>query len=481
MFKITQQLKRSAKIWLLLILGVLLATNLWAGWSSKELLYDHSVGFWGMALGDGRNDGVNRFYLACSDSTVKEFRPGEIYETICKRETDINALALGSGRNDNVNRLYVVYQDGKVYEYTYEDSLWNVTPLGNSNGRMWAVKLGVGRNDDSVRVYTCGDSAIFEFTFRNGSWLPDTVDKIPASSILVGFGHNNSLNRLFVNSAIGILEYTYSEGKWLRDTIALTAEIGGPLAKIGPLVIGVGQNDDTNRVYLGVTNWTTAGEVMEFTFNDGFWSKDSFKIPDIAIYALCLGTGRGNGENRIYMVTSTFEGEPAPPFAVREFSYAETQWTEELVAEIYTGFAVDLIIGSLNKDDSTHLYVSLFGSTSGNPIFGVIYDFFYTAGIEECPKHYPRDFVLFPNEPNPFHEGTWIVYQIGSPQNVSMRVFDCTGRLIRILANQINEPARYEVFWDGRDSFGRKVPSGTYFLCLSANGRIKTQKAILIR
>lgn len=46
-------------------------------------------------------------------------------------------------------------------------------------------------------------------------------------------------------------------------------------------------------------------------------------------------------------------------------------------------------------------------------------------------------------------------------------VFDLAGRLVRTLVDESRSQGSYEVVWDGRDSTGREVGSGTYLARLS--------------
>jgi hypothetical protein len=85
-------------------------------------------------------------------------------------------------------------------------------------------------------------------------------------------------------------------------------------------------------------------------------------------------------------------------------------------------------------------------------------------------------FFLQQNFPNPFNPSTTIIYSIPSAANVTLDVFDMTGKLIRTVVNEQQESGQHTVsFSDG------KLPSGTYFFRLQAGPNYSTKKMILIK
>jgi hypothetical protein len=83
--------------------------------------------------------------------------------------------------------------------------------------------------------------------------------------------------------------------------------------------------------------------------------------------------------------------------------------------------------------------------------------------------------------PNPFRDRTQIAYSLPSAGNVSLRVYDVTGRTVRTLQNGFQKPGAYSVNWDSRDSRGRQVPHGVYFYRLDTPGFRAVRKAVVAR
>ncbi len=89
---------------------------------------------------------------------------------------------------------------------------------------------------------------------------------------------------------------------------------------------------------------------------------------------------------------------------------------------------------------------------------------------------------LHANVPNPFHSSTLIQFDVPSEGgNVTLGVYDVTGRLVRLLEQgRVGGGAR-SVRWDGTDSSGRHAPSGVYFCRLQGVGTSQARKMVLLR
>jgi hypothetical protein len=84
--------------------------------------------------------------------------------------------------------------------------------------------------------------------------------------------------------------------------------------------------------------------------------------------------------------------------------------------------------------------------------------------------------------PNPARRDVWISFTIsGDERDVSLDVFNLSGRLVRRLGSQRLAPGDYEVPWDGRDESGTRVASGVYFMRVSAGTEATQSKVLLIR
>jgi hypothetical protein len=97
------------------------------------------------------------------------------------------------------------------------------------------------------------------------------------------------------------------------------------------------------------------------------------------------------------------------------------------------------------------------------------------------PSPLPEEFALYQNVPNPFNPTTSIRFDVpaGGGQ-VTMRVYDVKGRLVRSLVDGPQSAGHKSVVWNARDAAGRKVASGVYFCHLTAPGYEMTRKMVLL-
>ncbi len=71
----------------------------------------------------------------------------------------------------------------------------------------------------------------------------------------------------------------------------------------------------------------------------------------------------------------------------------------------------------------------------------------------------PKEFVLYPNFPNPFNPATTIRYGIPKPCHVSLKVFNMLGQEVSVLIDDEQKTGIYEFEWDAANH-----PSGIYFV-----------------
>lgn len=93
----------------------------------------------------------------------------------------------------------------------------------------------------------------------------------------------------------------------------------------------------------------------------------------------------------------------------------------------------------------------------------------------------PRRFALLSNYPNPFNAETTIGFHLDAATEATIRVFDASGRSVRLLTSGRYGPGAYTSTWDGRDDAGRPAASGVYFYRLSAPDHRVARSMVLLR
>jgi hypothetical protein len=105
------------------------------------------------------------------------------------------------------------------------------------------------------------------------------------------------------------------------------------------------------------------------------------------------------------------------------------------------------------------------------------------AGVDEDRPEVPtRSRVsLAPAIPNPFGSSTTIAFAIPADADVSLKVYDATGRLVSVLVDGRRGAGDHRVYWDGTDTRRNRAASGVYFVRLTAGGQVATQRLVLLR
>ncbi len=83
--------------------------------------------------------------------------------------------------------------------------------------------------------------------------------------------------------------------------------------------------------------------------------------------------------------------------------------------------------------------------------------------------------------PNPFNPSTTIRFSLDSSRQVSLKIFDISGRLIRTLVDGRQKSGEHIEIWNGTDSQGNRVASGVYFYRLEAGSYVETKKMVLLK
>jgi len=83
--------------------------------------------------------------------------------------------------------------------------------------------------------------------------------------------------------------------------------------------------------------------------------------------------------------------------------------------------------------------------------------------------------------PNPFNPSTQISFGLAKPSEMRLRVYDASGRLVRLLEDGYRVAGHYTAIWDGLDNKGVLAPSGIYFCQLRITSFVETKKMVLLR
>jgi hypothetical protein len=109
-----------------------------------------------------------------------------------------------------------------------------------------------------------------------------------------------------------------------------------------------------------------------------------------------------------------------------------------------------------------------FGSSSFGRSFGVASGRPFVRSAFTCQCY-----------PNPFTKRTEVHWEIPVEANVSIVVYDVTGRAVRVLHSGRCHAGAYSMLWDGKTADQRRLASGVYILRLKAGEYTSTHKLVL--
>lgn len=109
-----------------------------------------------------------------------------------------------------------------------------------------------------------------------------------------------------------------------------------------------------------------------------------------------------------------------------------------------------------------------------------------TSLIEGTDYLLPDKTQLAQNYPNPFNPETWIPFNLEKSGDVTIRIFNVTGQLVRMLSLGQKTAGFYltqdkAAYWDGRNNQGERAASGTYFYTLTSGEFTATKKLTILK
>jgi dipeptidyl aminopeptidase/acylaminoacyl peptidase len=97
-----------------------------------------------------------------------------------------------------------------------------------------------------------------------------------------------------------------------------------------------------------------------------------------------------------------------------------------------------------------------------------------------------RAFAVGSNFPNPFNPETWVPFTLAEAADVTVRIYDAGGSVVRTLALGQRTAGEYvsrstAAYWDGRTDDGEAAPSGLYLVQLTAGSQSAVRRMVIAR
>jgi hypothetical protein len=251
--------------------------------------------------------------------------------------------------------------------------------------------------------------------------------------------------------------------------------------------------------YVRDTNWVLPGEIWHWcTANPDTWNRIHIAAPDswnaVTGYntMACARPSLGeDGDGNLFVAWEEFDGvnvEPGPPERLRAdiwYSYSTDNgvtWADGM--RITDGGEVTYRFPTiLNPIDDTVMVMYLIdqragfflyaeGPATNNPV--VVQKFYKFPDGIEAPKVVTPGRMEVAASPSPTRGRSAVSYALPRSGDVSLVVYDATGRPVRTLASGRREAGRYTATWDARGA-----AAGVYFYTLTSGKASITRKLVL--
>jgi len=103
------------------------------------------------------------------------------------------------------------------------------------------------------------------------------------------------------------------------------------------------------------------------------------------------------------------------------------------------------------------------------------------TGLCESRGQLPATLQLRQNYPNPFNPTTQMRLEVPAAKQISLRIYNVQGQLVRTLCDAVLAPGYHTMIWDARTEAGQTVPSGIYHAVLLAEDQRQIIRLLLMK
>ncbi len=392
------------------------------------------------------------------------YTPGQVYLLTVKHASgsvirNFNA-SVRVGTGSTIAGTLAAALNTSIYNATGETSGVHFTSVTHDSGQFnWtAPAAGTG----AVRIYLGG----LQGSSANGTNSTFTA----VSNEAAGSAPTAASNPSPVNSATGVIPGTITL-HWSRGTGATSQEFFFGTTTPPP---SLGTRTDTSNAVQVVHSTTYYWRVNETngtgTTTGPIWSFTTY-TPPLPTNPLPI-TGDSTIQSTPVQLSWQLTGSQTPVSIWINSGRTNPPPFVTSISGTSTSFS-----DTLRDGDGVYYWQvnQVFGWGTVN---GPVWSFTKTTvnGVTDISRALPISTNIASAYPNPFNPTTTIRYSIAHPSNVTLQVFDLTGKVVATLANGRQSTGSYEVMWDAS-----KLNSGIYFYRLTADNQSFTGRMLLIK
>jgi predicted RNA-binding Zn-ribbon protein involved in translation (DUF1610 family) len=213
------------------------------GWTKNDC---GGEGNWGydIAIGDGNNDSRTELFTADYDGHIYMYSKGNTWNTQdignspdyswygWYYATEMYGVAVGDGDNDGVAEVYGGSSDNHVYRFNYSGTAWDRTDLGagEPTNMPWyygiqKLVIGDADNDGVNEIYAASynNATIWQYRWNSDSGAWDITKTVSlgtgaqANDLCIGDGNSDGYNELYVgtsNKQVYEVRYNTDTASW---------------------------------------------------------------------------------------------------------------------------------------------------------------------------------------------------------------------------------------------------------------------------
>jgi hypothetical protein len=370
------------------------------------------------------------------------------------------------------NRLYTQTQNGPLYRLDWDTSNFTIiTPSGSTNA-LFVNPIVLDPTQSSFLYYAAGTSSTTSMVWRNDNAPTATTtvgwNTLPTTNVGAGSGYFRRISAMGISTfnQPNVLYYGTIDGIVMKAENVHTAS--PTVTTVTPPTPGAGlahggfvrciavDPTDANRALVAFGNYNFPS--LWYTTDGGAsWTDVEGNVagpagPSVR-WASMFYVG---GQLQVFLATSV------GVLSTTSLDGGATVWAQEAPTEV--GNTICAYMDYRASDRTLAI------ATHGRGVFTT--QFFPTSEVADGTP----GLALLQNSPNPVRGGaTTIAYQLPQAAEVSLRLYDVTGREVAVLASGRQDRGRHEVRLRTE-----RFPRGIYYYVLKAGGGHVTRRMSMV-
>ena len=299
----------------------------------------------------------------------------------------------------------------------------------------------------------------------------------------------NILQNIQAYNTMDVKIFPFGVGEAVTESKALLIQMG---VENGGYAEFIEQDDDISEVISNHFKRISKPVLTDLEIKiEGLVPSDKFPRPLSDLFwgsqVMQLGIYKNSGDFPVYLYARIRDRQVS---YTADASFDDTPGGHRFVPRLWAKAKIDYLLDQISIYGEQEELVNQVIELSLKFQILTPYTAFYadpnTTDVENEKSNVPEGFVLHQNYPNPFNPETTIRYELPANGEVIVKVYDLTGRLVKVLLNATLPAGSHTVHWDGTDFRGNQVAAGIYIYqieFIAANGEkiIRSKKMSLVK